>query len=106
VLESLDKPDAVELVEAVLAAGVIDVDIVRQSDGRTMLLEAVARQVPRELLEALLKAGANMAHQDLAGRSVCHLAAEHNNYEQVELFDSYGADLSLVDNKGNTPLVC
>jgi hypothetical protein len=58
-----------------------------------------------EMIEFLLKNGAQINAKDTNGRSCLHIAAHIGYLNAVSLLINYNADIELVDNGGRTPLL-
>ena len=71
----------------------VDVDVVADSDGKTVLLVAAAH-ASGEIVELLLKAGAKMEHSDAFGRTALMMAAYHGNLPTTDALIRAGADVN------------
>lgn len=79
---------------------------VRDALGVTVLHTAAAGG-DIELIEALLKRGADVNSVTLGGSSVLHFACENGQFAVVKLLiETYGADINVRDKSGHTPLDC
>lgn len=64
----------------------------------TMLSVAVAKD-DRTLIKHLINSDTDVNYQNINGKAAAHYAT---SFEMLELLESYGADLSVVDNEGNS----
>jgi ankyrin repeat protein len=58
----------------------------------------------KELVELLLKSGADLKATDKSGKTALHWAAKSYNAEVVQLLLESGADIMAEDDTGQTPL--
>jgi ankyrin repeat protein len=72
--------------------------------GRTPLIMAVA-EGHTEVVQLLVRKGANIFVQDMNGDSVLNYAIWGGNAEIVEIFLKSGIDIGLIDNEGNNALM-
>ena len=72
-------------------------------DQRSPLHLAVAFGAP-EMVEALLRAGANPNALDVAGRTPLHIAVIGKRWEYLDLLLKHHGDPNAVDERGATPL--
>ena len=70
---------------------------------RTALILATSRKND-ELVEWLIKQGANVNHQDRNGDSALHFAGQEKNEVAAKLLLKAGADFNVADKYGNPPL--
>ncbi len=57
-----------------------------------------------DLMEWLIKNGANIDHQDINGYSALHFAGQQKNLYAAKLLLDKGADINLIDIHGNPPI--
>ena len=57
-----------------------------------------------ELLDWLIKNGANIDHQDRNGYSALHFAGQQNSFDSAKLLLDNGANINLKDKHGNPPI--
>ena len=57
-----------------------------------------------EILDSLIKAGADVKTKDSLGETALHAAAAKGNYRTAEYLIKHGADVNVVDKYGMTPL--
>jgi uncharacterized protein len=57
-----------------------------------------------ELLDWLIKNGANINHQDRNGYCALHFAGQQKNLDSAKLLIDKGANINLTDNHGNPPI--
>lgn len=91
-----------ELIRLLLARG-LEVDAVDDHYKDTPL-EYAAGYDKREAVAALLEAGANVNHQDISGRTFLHAAVLGKRIKILQMLLAAGADPTIADNKGQTPL--
>ncbi|KAI1652739.1 ankyrin [Daldinia decipiens] len=79
-------------------------------DGRTPIYQYLMFPRDHKLLVEFIKQGANVNHRDLEGRTPLHVACA-NRYsssallkDNVKALLAHGADPTLVDNEGKSPL--
>lgn len=74
-------------------------------DASQMLHEVVANQVAdRDVIELLVKQGADLNHQDKDGDSPLHLAVKRDYRVLTKLLIANGADVNVENAGGHTPL--
>jgi len=57
-----------------------------------------------ELLDLLIKNGANMNHQDRNGYCALHFAGQQKHFDSAKLLIDNGANINLTDIHGNSPI--
>ncbi len=73
--------------------------------GATPLFGAsMYRHLPVEILEAMIKSGANLNAVNRSQQSPLHVACYHRLPDRARILINAGADLSLKDSNQNTPL--
>jgi len=82
--------------------GTVNTDL-RDSTGRTALLWA-AIEGHENVVELLLRNGADVNRQDNCGVTALSLAARKSSVERVSMLLKYGASVSVTDNEGMTAL--
>lgn len=90
------------LVQYLLATGA-DVHKLGK-DGRTIIIDAVSENVRPEIIETLLKAGADANVTDEKGQNAVLLAMKHKNIEIMKLLKEYDADLNIKQPNGESLL--
>lgn len=88
------------IMEQLTKAGA-DLDV-KDEQGRTALHIAAGRDVVK--IETLLDAGASPNPQSNKGETPLHIAAKAGVMEIIRALIEAGADTSIVDDGGNTPL--
>lgn len=91
-----------ELIRLLIARG-LDVNAIDEHFKDTPLEYATSHAKPLAVA-ALLEAGANVNHQDGSGRTHLHAAVWGNRIEVVKMLLTAGADPTIADVKGQTPL--
>lgn len=76
---------------------------VQSKEGCTVLLHA-ARAADGTVLDALIKAGANINATDLDGASALHIASRSNPSGLKRLIQVPSIDVNMTDGRGRTPL--
>lgn len=76
---------------------------IRNRKGRTALSEAAERG-HLEVVDALIKRGADVGSRDTAGQTPLHLAVKNNVETVVESLIAGGADIEAEDDDGRKPL--
>ena len=74
------------------------------SSALSLLHEAVLHAEPK-LVQALLKAGADIEIQDALGQTPLHLAAQSDQTEIITILIEHGAHINARDHQHNTPLL-
>ena len=88
-----------DIVKILLTHGA-PVNAGRKTNGKTPLFYAKSL----ETAQLLLSSGAEVNVQNKKGQSVLHLSAREGHKDLIKLFVEYGANMELVDFKGETPL--
>lgn len=91
-----------KMVKFLFENGKVDLNAV-DADGNTPLMFAV-KSGKREVVEYLLKKGAQIDYIDNFGVSPLHLATRKNCEDLVYLLLEYGANINLCDNYNQTPI--
>jgi ankyrin repeat protein len=91
-----------ELIRLLVARG-LDVNAIDDHVKDTPLAFAVGHD-NHDAVAALLEAGANVNHQDGSGRTHLHGAILGKRVEVVQMLLAAGADPTIADRKGETPL--
>lgn len=68
------------------------------------LVTASRRANTEEVLKLLIEKGASLSEQDREGNTALHQASFHGFFESVSALLNAGADQSMLNNKGKTPL--
>ena len=92
-----------ETVRLLLARGV-DVDWKEGDVARETALHVASQLGRMEIVDMLLKAGAQVDHLYLQGQTPLHAAASSGHDAVARVLLLQGARLNCVDNEGNTPL--
>ncbi len=81
-------------------------DLIKEKHSKTgcTILHIAIQSGNPELVEVLLKAGANVSARDKQGNMPLHYAAHQNNLELVRILLRHGAKVDVKNNKGVTPL--
>ena len=81
-------------------------DLIKEKHSKTgcTILHIAIQSGNPELVEVLLKAGANVSARDNQGNMPLHYAAHQNNLELVRILLRHGAKVDVKNNKGVTPL--
>ncbi|KAF9458258.1 hypothetical protein BDZ94DRAFT_1271024 [Collybia nuda] len=73
--------------------------------GITALGHAVTSRIPKlDLARALIKAGANVNHQNRYGEVAIFGSFQHNHIAEIDLLLEHGADLEIKEADGTTPM--
>lgn len=80
-----------------------DVNI-KDGRGCPLLLEAVRQRCSFEILDKLVEHGVKVNDQDVRGATALHWAVEYKKVNYVQYLISNGADPSIRDSAGYTPL--
>jgi hypothetical protein len=103
------KEDALGIIPLLLSAGAV-VDAVEPAGGETPLLWAkqwffgIDCEKGRKVLGLLHQQGADLNFKDKFGNSLLHIAVMNGNEPLVSLLLEIGADASLINADGMTPL--
>lgn len=106
-----DKPDGAKIVSALLAAGASPT--ATGDEQSSPLIEAVKKcdsclDLALDAINRLIDAGANLDHVGpitfFGGGTALHEAVQHRSLSAVMLLHQRGADLTVTDGVGNTPL--
>jgi ankyrin repeat protein len=102
-MASVGSPYSIAKMSLTLIRAGADVNAA-DSDGETVLLGATGNAL--EVIEELLKKGANPNIQSkrFSGETPLHKAAFNGLKDEVEILLRYGADSTIRNNKGQTPL--
>ncbi len=96
-----------KLSEFLLKTNYADIDSADQ-DGRTTLEYLIIENKNIEIIELLLKYGANLnliTHDNLNQETLLHVATRHGNEKCVELLLKYNINKDALDEYGNTALM-
>ncbi|KAJ5098315.1 hypothetical protein N7532_005316 [Penicillium argentinense] len=94
-------------VVKVLLAHNIDVDEVdRMTPGAPSVLGYAIRGGHYDMMQRLIRAGANINSVTLSGQNLLHFAAEGGNVEAVAYLLEKGLDPHAKEDYGTTPLIC
>ena len=69
----------------------------RNTEGQTILFEAIAREEPEEIISAILSAGVNVASRDMHGMTARDFAVRLQRPNYVKLIDNHV--LKLIKSK-------
>jgi ankyrin repeat protein len=101
-LHAAARAGDVAALKNLLRYGDVDVDA-KNYEAETALSQA-ARDGHRDVVELLLKAGADPNRKSDAGRTPLAWAAQNGDEEMVKLLLRWGADPNVLSDTGRTPL--
>lgn len=78
---------------------------VKDMYGDTVLHTATMTSVPVQVLDTLVKAGAEINERNKDGVTPLELAIENKLSSHIKYYAEHGADINSKDTKGNTPLI-
>ena len=90
-------------VQRAIATGALDVNE-PHGDAHVRALHAAAARGRADIVQSLLKAGAQVDVLDNKGKSALHYAAGHDHDDVLRVLVSKGADVLRKDMTGTTPL--
>jgi len=90
-------------IQRAIATGALDVDE-PHGDMQICALHAAAARGRADIVQSLLKAGAQVDVLDVEGKSALHHAAGHDHDDVLRVLVSKGADVLRKDIQGTTPL--
>ncbi|KAJ1326332.1 serine/threonine-protein phosphatase 6 regulatory ankyrin repeat subunit A [Microdochium nivale] len=106
--DNIAAGDSIKIISLLVTAGA-DLAL-RDVEGRTPLIRVAKGEMTDRLATLMIKSGANVNEVDKQGDSALHYAAmssalpEMNNTDLVKIFIEHGADLSIKNARGQTPL--
>lgn len=110
--DNLGKTPALLIIPAEHRAEIYNLLISYKADitekdmyGDSVLHTATMTNVPVEILEILVKAGAVVNERNKDGVTPLELAIENKISSHVKFYAEHGADINSKDTKGNTPLI-
>ncbi|KAH7025755.1 ankyrin repeat-containing domain protein [Microdochium trichocladiopsis] len=110
-IESDDKAAATEAIRIVSALVIAGSDLeVRDNEGRSPLIRVAKGEMTDDLASLMIDFGANVNAVDKQKNSALHYAAmssalpEMRNTELVRILVTNGADISIKNDRGRTPL--
>ncbi len=92
-----------DAVEVLISKGA-DIDLVQGSRNANTALDAAVVANRREVVRALLKAGANMNVRSAGGLAPLHKAVLNGSAEIARMLLDHGAEVDARDDEGKTPL--
>lgn len=95
----IEKGDNDKVIKLLSELGIDSGD----SDMRTPLIWATFYN-NIELLDWLIKNGANLDHQDRNGYCALHFAGQQRSFDSAKLLLDYGANINIRDIHGNPPI--
>lgn len=93
-----------EMLERLLSQNGIKVDVKSVDEHKRSALHFAAAKGYSEVVDLLLRNGADPNQKDQLGNTAMHLAACTNHVPVVTLLLRAGTDLTTIDNHGRTPL--
>ncbi len=104
VLISVAHLGHLDIVKLLLAANKVEVNIQNNKNGTALML--AAKNGYSNIVELLLKYGADVNLKDGRSNTALMVAAFNGHLEIVELLLAYGADANIQNNKNGTALMC
>ena len=86
-------------------AGLPEVDVNHADENGMTALQWEAKKTYRDVVQALVDAGADIEAKNDMGRSPLLVACENGNISKVKMLVKAGAEVSTTDNQGNTCLI-
>lgn len=77
----------------------------RNDEGNTALILAVESQAGRDVIEGLIKKGADLSARNYLGNTALHEAVKNNEIRTCQLLLMEKADIFLENNSGQSPLI-